>query len=167
VQLLPTFPAFISHSLVSYYFCGSFTIVWGLVLYVALPVSPLQPGRLFTPQDREILVRRFEENPHARDRQPFKREQLVETLLDVRTYLYFLIAAMTYMCNASVTVFGTLIIKSMGYTGLQSVALMIPGGAVTCVTIYFFSYFADRYKNIRTYLLPLSNIPVVVGAITM
>jgi len=136
-------------------------------VFLLLPVSPLQPGPFFNATDREILVRRFEENPHARDRQPFKRDQLIEALLDIRTYIYFLIAAMTYMCNASVTVFGTLIIKSMGYTGLQSVALMIPGGAVTCVTIYFFSYFADKYKSIRTYLLPLSNVPVVVGAITM
>jgi hypothetical protein len=35
-------------------------------------------------------------------------------------------------------------------SSLQSTALLIPGGAVTCVTIYFFTYFADKYKNIRT-----------------
>lgn len=150
-----------------YYFCGGLTIFWGLVVYLVLPVSPLQPGRFFNASDREILIRRFEENPHARDRQPFRPYQLIETLLDIRTYLYFLIAATTYMCNSAITVFGPLIIKSMGYTGLQSIALMIPGGAVTCVTIWLFCYFADKYKNIRTYLLPLSNVPVVVGAITM
>lgn len=150
-----------------YYFCGGLTMFWGIVVYVALPVSPLQPGPLFTAAEREILIRRFEENPHARDRQPFKRDQFIETLLDVRTYIYFLMAALTYMCNSAVTAFGTIIIKSIGYTGLQSVALMIPGGAVTAVTIWIFSYFADKYKNIRTYLYPISNVPVIVGAITI
>jgi hypothetical protein len=132
-----------------------------------MPVSPLQPGPLFNAADRELLIRRFEENPHARDRQPFSRAQVIETLLDIRTYIYALMAALTYMCNGAVTVFGALIIKSMGYTGLQAIALMIPGGAVTVVTIWFFCYFADKYKNIRTYLYILSNIPMFVGAITM
>lgn len=150
-----------------YYFCGSLTMFWGLVVFVLLPVSPLQPGPLFTAAEKEILVRRFEENPHARDRQPFKWDQFKETLLDVRTYLYFIIAAMSYMCNGAVTAFGTIIIRSIGYTGLQSVALMIPGGAVTAVAIWIFSYISGRYKNIHTYILVISNIPCVVGAITM
>lgn len=142
-------------------------MTWGLVVFVFLPASPLQPGPLFNVGDREILVRRFEENPHARDRQPFKLYQLIEALTDVRTYIYAIIAALSYMPNGAVTVFGPQIIKSMGYTGLQAIALTIPGGFVTVITIWFFCYFADRYKNIRTILLPLSNIPMIVGCITM
>jgi hypothetical protein len=56
------------------------------------------------------------------------------------------------ICNGSVTAFGAKIISGFGYTSLQSTALLIPGGAVTCVTIYIFVYFADKYKNIRTYV---------------
>lgn len=65
------------------------------------------------------------------------------------------------------TAFGARIISGFGYTSLQSTALLIPGGSVTCVTIYIFAYFADRHKNVRTYLLPLSCLPVIVGAITV
>lgn len=151
----------------SYYFCGSLTIAWGFIVMAILPASPLQPGPFFTASERDILVRRFEQNPYARDRQSFKKDQCIEALLDIRTYIYLFMATMTYMCNGAVTAFGTLIIKSIGYTGLQSIALGIPGGAVTCITIYFFTYLADKYKNIRTYLFPLSCIPVVVGAIVM
>ncbi|KAL1405363.1 hypothetical protein Q8F55_008994 [Vanrija albida] len=150
-----------------YYFCGSVTIAWGFVILAILPTSPLEPGFFFTAADRDLLVRRFEENPYARDRQTFKRDQFIEAVVDIKTWIYLFIACMCYMCNGAVTAFGTLIIKSIGYTGLQSVALTIPGGFVTVVTIFFFSYFADKYKNIRTYLLPLSCIPVVVGAIVI
>ncbi|KAL7423621.1 hypothetical protein Q5752_001202 [Cryptotrichosporon argae] len=150
-----------------YYFCGAVTIFWGLVVLALLPASPLEPGPLFNQDEKELLVRRFEENPYGRDRQTWKKDQVVEALVDVKTWIYLLMAAMIYICNGSVTAFGTLIIKSIGYTSLTSIALLIPGGAVTCVTIYIFVWLAGRYKNARTILLPLSCIPVYVGAIVI
>ncbi|RSH84021.1 hypothetical protein EHS25_005266 [Saitozyma podzolica] len=150
-----------------YYFCGSVTIAWSFVIFFLLPTSPLEPGRFFNEAERAILLRRFQENPVGKDRQPFHFDQFVEALLDYKTWLYLLMATSIYICNGSVTAFGAKIISGFGYTSLQSTALLIPGGAVTCVTIYIFVYFADKYKNIRTYLLPLSCIPVVIGAIVI
>lgn len=139
---------------------------WGIVLGLFLPASPLSPGLLFNETDKTLLRRRFEENPFARDRRPFSPSQAREALLDPKTWLYLFVAAMTYLCNGAVTAFGTIIIKSIGYTGLQSVALTIPGGAVTVVTIYLFGWLADKYGQ-RTLLFPLSCVPVVVGAIVI
>lgn len=159
-------PLFISLTTHSYYFCGAVTIFWGFVLGLFLPVSPLSPGRIFSQTEAALLRRRFEENPFARDRRPFSAAQAKEALLDVKTWIYLFVAAMTYMCNGAITAFGTIIIKSIGYTGLQSVALTIPGGAVTCVTIYLFSWLADRYGQ-RTLWFPVSCVPIVVGAIVI
>lgn len=80
-----------------YYFCGSVTIAWSFVIYFFLPNSPLDPGRYFNVREREILVRRFEENPYGRDRQPLKMNQVKEALLDFKTWLYFLIATAIYV----------------------------------------------------------------------
>lgn len=142
-------------------------MAWGLVVMALLPPSPLQPGPFFNETERALLRRRFEENPFARDRQPLKWSQAREALLDIKTWLYLLVGALVYLCNGAVTAFGTLIIKSLGYSGLQSVALTIPGGAVTCVTIYIFTALADRFRDSRTWLFPISCIPVVVGAIVI
>lgn len=150
-----------------YYFCGSVTIAWAFVIYFFLPNSPLDPGRFFGEREREILVRRFEENPYGRDRQPLKMGQVKEAVLDFKTWLYFLIATAIYICNGSITAFGARIISSLGYSGLDSVALLIPGGFVTCLTIYLFTWPVSRTNNKRTYLLCLSCIPVCVGAITI
>ena len=35
------------------------------------------------------------------------------------------------------------------------------------IQIYIFSYFADRYKNSRTIILPISCLPVILGAIVI
>jgi hypothetical protein len=80
-----------------YYFCGSVTIAWAFVVYFFLPNSPLDPGRFFNAREREVLVRRFEENPYGRDRQPFKVDQVKEAALDVKTYIYFLMASAIYV----------------------------------------------------------------------
>jgi Na+/melibiose symporter-like transporter len=148
----------------SYYFCGAVTIFWGLVLFFFLPSSPLTPGRLFNKDEAALLQRRFEENPFARDRRPFSYPQAKEALLDIKTWIYFLIAALLYLCNGPITGFGAIIIKSMGYSGVNSVALTIPGGAMTAVTIWLFCWLADKYGN-RTLWFSASCVPVIVGAI--
>ncbi|WVW85618.1 hypothetical protein I302_107656 [Kwoniella bestiolae CBS 10118] len=150
-----------------YYFGGSFTIFWAILIYFIMPDSPLSPGRFFSPQEKAILRRRFHENPYGQSQQPIKVSQLVEAVRDVKTWIYFLIGASIYICNGSVTVFGAKIINSWGYDSIRSTALMIPGGAMTVVTIYIFAWFADRYKNIRTILLPISTIPVIVGCLVV
>lgn len=54
-----------------------------------------------------------------------------------------------------------------GYSSLTTIVILIPGGAFTCVTIYLFSWLADKYKNITTFLIPLSCIPIVVGSLVI
>ncbi|BEJ14470.1 hypothetical protein CspHIS471_0402370 [Cutaneotrichosporon sp. HIS471] len=149
-----------------YYFCGAVTIFWGIFLGLFLPTSPLEPGRLFKADEAALLRRRFEENPFARDRRPFLAAQAKEALLDPKTWIYLVIAALLYLCNGAITGFGPIIIKSMGYSGVNSVALTIPGGAVTAVTIWLFCWLADKYGQ-RTLWFSVSCVPVIVGAITI
>jgi hypothetical protein len=82
-----------------YYFCGSVTIAWSFVVYFFLPNSPLDPGRFFNTRERQVLVRRFEENPYGRDRQPLKMDQVKEAVLDIKTYIYFLMASAIYVSH--------------------------------------------------------------------
>ena len=80
-----------------YYFCGSVTIAWSFVIYFFLPNSPTDPGRFFNEQERRVLLRRFEENPFGKDRQPFSRKQFIEALLDYKTYLYLTMGSAIYV----------------------------------------------------------------------
>lgn len=73
--------------------------------------------------------------------------------------------AAIYICNGGVTAFGARIVASFGYTSLQTILLLIPGGVFTMVTIYLFAYLSGHYKNITTLLIPISCIPIVVGSL--
>lgn len=80
-----------------YYFCGSLTMVWSFVIFFLMPTSPHEPGRFFSSRDREIIARRFRENPFGKDKQPFRLNQFVEAVLDYKTWIYLLMAASIYV----------------------------------------------------------------------
>lgn len=80
-----------------YLFAGGLTIAWAFVILLFLPISPLAPGRYFSSEEREILSRRFQENPWGKDRMTLKRDQAIEALLDFKTWLYMLMAAAIYV----------------------------------------------------------------------
>ena len=82
-------------------------------------------------------------------------------------HLHTYVQYSSQLCNGSITAFGARIIAGFGYDPLTTTALLIPGGAVTCVTIYLFTYIADKYKDSRTLVLPVSCIPVIIGAIVI
>lgn len=72
--------------------------------------------------------------------------------------------------NGSVTVFGPLLVKSIGYTSLQATLLLTPGGATTCISIYIFALLASlprisRIPYSRTVLLVVSCLPPIIGSI--
>ena len=90
-----------------YYFCGSITIAWSFVVYFVMPTSPLEPGRFFNDEDRELLLRRFEENPYGKDRLGLRWDQFVEALLDWRTWVYFLMGASIYVRHLRMDVAGS------------------------------------------------------------
>lgn len=77
-------------------------MVWAFVIWFILPDSPLDPGRLFTAREKEILARRFHESSGVRDKQPFRLYQFCEAMKDIKTWIYTLMAAAIYVRIVSI-----------------------------------------------------------------
>ncbi|CEQ40197.1 SPOSA6832_01764 [Sporobolomyces salmonicolor] len=136
-----------------YLFAGAWTILWSLVVLLVVPDSPRTSQRWFNDQEREILMRRSRENMSGRvELGSFSWGQAREAALDLKIW------------GGGVTAFGARIVSSFGYDSLTTIAIQIPGGAFTCVSIYLFTYLAGKWKNSLTWLIPLSCLPVVTGA---
>ncbi|THG96701.1 hypothetical protein EW026_g5177 [Hermanssonia centrifuga] len=133
-----------------YLVAGSATILWSVLVLAILPDSPATSHRWFNEAERAILTRRMHGNLAGAD-----------------IWLMAAMGAAIYVCNGGVTAFGSLIIKSFGYSSLRAILLQTPGGATTCISIYIAGYLAGRYKNTRLILLALSCLPVMVGAIIL
>ncbi|GJE90153.1 hypothetical protein PsYK624_062780 [Phanerochaete sordida] len=106
-------------------------------------------------------------NVAGADVRTIKKAQVIEALKDVKIWIMGAMGAAIYVCNGGVTAFGSLIIKSFGYSSLRAILLQTPGGATTCVAIYIAGYLAGRFKNTRTLWLAVSCLPVMVGAIIL
>lgn len=148
-----------------YLFAGAWTILWSLVVLYMIPDSPRTASRWFTPAERRLLVARTQSNRTGRtELSSFDWTQAKEAALDIKIWLFLVMAAGIYVCNGAVTAFATQIIKSFGYTSLETIALSIPAGVFTAVFIYFFCWLSTKWENSLTYLLPISCFPVIIGA---
>ncbi|KAL0570910.1 hypothetical protein V5O48_011050 [Marasmius crinis-equi] len=147
-----------------YLFAGGWTILWALV-FLAVPESPSNPGRWFTEEEKVLLKKRLSTNMTGKDQTGWKSNQAIEAFKDLKLWIMMLCASAIYVCNGGVAAFGARIIKSFGYSSLDSILLQIPGGAMTCVFIYIVGYLAGKFKDSRTYLLALSCLPIIVGAV--
>ncbi|ESK87984.1 mfs [Moniliophthora roreri MCA 2997] len=148
-----------------YFFAGAWTVVWAFVVLCFIPDSPNAPGRRFTEEEKILLKQRLASNMTGKDQTQWKWDQVIEAPRDLKLWIFMLCGAAIYVCNGGVTAFGARIIKSFGYSSLDSILLQIPGGAMTCVAIYIVGYLTGRFRDARTYILPLSCLPVMAGAI--
>ncbi|KAF9269826.1 MFS general substrate transporter [Marasmius fiardii PR-910] len=148
-----------------YIFAGAWTILWAFVVLFAVPDSPDRPGRRFSEQEKILLKQRLASNMTGNDQTRWKPKQAMEAMKDVKLWLMMFCASAIYVCNGGVTAFGARIIKSFGYSSLDSILLQIPGGVMTCIAIYIVGYLAGRFKDSRTYVLALSCLPVITGSV--
>lgn len=56
------------------------------------------------------------------------------------------------------------IISSLGYSSLDTLLMLTPGGATTMVSIYISAVFAVKVKNSRVYMLIFTCLFPIVGA---
>jgi Major Facilitator Superfamily len=156
---------------------GAFTIFFGFLLLIFLPPSPLRsplipiPGfNKFNQEQREAIDTKVRRNMTGNERagSSWNWEQAKEGLRDPQIYIFFLLATAIYVSNGAVTVFGPLLVKSIGFTSLRATILLTPGGATTAAGIYTVAFLATRkwvYRIpfARTALLIISCWPVIIG----
>ncbi|KAI0083981.1 MFS general substrate transporter [Irpex rosettiformis] len=150
-----------------YLAAGSITILWSLFILAVLPETPATAHRLFNEQERAILVARMKGNLAGADNRQVKWHQVREAFCDFKIWLLATMGAAVYVTNGGVTAFGTLVIKSFGYSSLKAILMQDPGGAAVCVSVYMVGYLSGRFKNTRTIWCALSCLPVLAGAIIL
>ena len=72
-----------------YYLCGSLAILVGAAVLLWMPDSPVH-ARFLTPEERIAAVERIRDDQGGTENKKFKKEQVIEALLDIRTWLIVL-----------------------------------------------------------------------------
>ncbi|KAI0751331.1 MFS general substrate transporter [Daedaleopsis nitida] len=145
-----------------YLLLGGLAIVVGVCVVLWLPDSPVH-ARLLTKEERIAALERVRDDQSGTENKKLKKEQVIEALTDIRTWLIALTTMLTSIPNGALSNFSNIIIKSFGYTTKQTLILATPGGAVASVTTLLCGWYSDK-KNERMIPIVLCLIPTIIGS---
>jgi hypothetical protein len=141
---------------------GVLTFLWGFVLLAFLPDS-ISNARFLSQDEKEIITKRAIIKGTGRTEQvSWRWDQTLECLLDPKTWHIFCITILTQIPNGGTQNFANLVIKSFGFTSLQSTLINIPASVVSAASIALTGWLAGRYSHLNNILI----ITIVALAVT-
>lgn len=142
--------------------------VVGCLLIAFLPDSPHSTYLLKT-KEKYISVSRLQKNKTGIKNQYFKKYQLIEGILDWKTWIAALFILATQVPNGALTTFATQIVSGLGYSKEKTLLLGMPTGvmmSVSSILITLISYlFHRRYIMIVSIFFCL--VPLVCCILIM
>ncbi|KAI9063352.1 MFS general substrate transporter [Trametes sanguinea] len=145
-----------------YLLLGGLAILVGLSVLMWLPDSPVH-ARVLTTEERIAVLERVRDDQGGTENKHLKKDQIIEALSDVRTWLIVITTMMTSIPNGGLSNFSNIIIKSFGYTSKQTLILSTPGGVVAALTTLSCGWYSDK-KNERMIPIIFALIPTIVGS---
>ena len=141
---------------------GLMTIVLGGLVFTFLPDSPVKAAR-FTPAEKIAALLRVKENQSGTQNAKLKKEQVLESMKDIRVWLVALSVMLTSIPNGGLSNFSSILLTTFGYTSQQALIMGLPSGAVGVFVVLLTGYLSDRWND-RSMVMLLCLIPTIIAA---
>ncbi|WWC95627.1 hypothetical protein V866_002492 [Kwoniella sp. B9012] len=144
---------------------GLITVIWGVLVFLLLPPSPMH-AKFLTESERVLAVHRIRSNNTGILNRHLKWSQVREALNpfeDPQGLLLFLVIFCNEVLNGGFGAFGTLTIQSFGFNSLQSTLIYIPQGFINMICILFGGWLAHKTPNGRIYVSIGMLVPTFIG----
>lgn len=119
------------------------TLIPFLAFLLLFPDNPTT-ARFLTPEERVLAVRRVQSNQNGIETKTWKAYQVKEALLDPKTWLFAFFAGFAALIGG-IGVEYSILIKSFGFTTLQTSLLSIPNGVAQIIGITSACYALRRF----------------------
>lgn len=149
-----------------YFFAGGVTIFWGVAVYFILPSDPIRATG-FSDRERYIAVARMRSNNSGVRNTHFKTDQLRELAADAKFWLMFATAICCMVANGPISTFKPIIINGFGFSGLNSLLLMMPSGFYAGCMQLLVPYLAYKFPNIRAYLYCFCQVMTMIASLML
>ncbi|QLQ79903.1 hypothetical protein HG537_0C05510 [Torulaspora globosa] len=128
---------------------GVITIFLGFLIALWIPDDPSK-ARFLSKREKLMVVERIRTNQQGFGNHHIKKHQIVESLKDIRTWLYFLFTVCSNIPNGGITNFMTILLHSeFKYSTKQTFLMNMPTGAVELVGCPLFGILALIAANRR------------------
>ncbi|KAF9634937.1 Major facilitator superfamily [Lasiodiplodia theobromae] len=140
---------------------GLATVLWSIVIACFLPDSPMK-AKCYNEDDKRLMFARVRGNQTGMQNKTYKRYQVIEALLDPYVWCCVLLQCTSTLIIGGLGVFSNLIIKSLGFTVLQTQLLNIAQGAVTILVMVGGAMLASKTKQTLLVMF-LWTLPAIAG----
>lgn len=113
---------------------GIVSIIFGFFVGWYMPDSPMR-AKCFSEEDKHLMVERVRDNQTGVQNRVFKMHHLIEALKDPQVWGYAIIALCTTLPTSGLGSFQGIIIKSLGFTTLQTQLLAMVLGSYIIIVL--------------------------------
>lgn len=144
---------------------GVVSILFGLFVGWYMPDSPMR-SRCWSEEDKHLMVERVRENQTGVQNRTFKKYQLIEALIDPQVWGYAVVALTTTLPTSGLGAFQGIIIKSFGFTTLQTQLLaMVLGFYIIIVLLGSLWLVNKTHQNLLVMLAFVVPYVLVLAAL--
>lgn len=138
---------------------GGSTFILGIVLFFFLPDDPAK-ARFLTEKERHWYNRKNRQSI----KDPFNWAEALEGILDPQVWFYIALTVLNILPNGGVISYGSILVKSFGFSSVETTALQVPGSVITWMSILFFGFLSSKVRNIRCFALAATVLFPIAGA---
>ncbi|KAJ5624194.1 hypothetical protein N7510_000503 [Penicillium lagena] len=143
---------------------GLLTFLWGFAIWILLPDS-ISKSKFLSEEERQFAANRIVvAGTGATEKTVWQWNQVVECLMDPKTWLIFGLELLTQIPNGGTQNFANIVIVSFGFTSLQSTLITIPYSLITVAAITGTGWLAGRFRQVNCLLIVAVVIPCVIGS---
>ncbi|KAL4943170.1 hypothetical protein BDV06DRAFT_234958 [Aspergillus oleicola] len=141
---------------------GIATVIFGVAIWFLLPDFP-ETATWLTEREKKFIQARLPSNAPRQNEQNFQLREVIDSLKDLRLWLFTLIWATFTVGTHGVTFYQSTVIANLGFTSIaQAQLLNIPITATGLFFIAITGIMADRSRIPRP-LYPLSFLVVIIA----
>ncbi|KAI7860904.1 major facilitator superfamily domain-containing protein [Circinella umbellata] len=139
---------------------GGLTSLWGIIVFIFLPDTPKSRWFRLTEQEKDLMDSRIRENGTVKKNQ-MNFAHIKEAIKDIRYYCYSIMCFFLTIPAACSTQFSSQLIKSMGFSNLQSVLMNVPIAVTTIMILFISLYIVQRFNQIYYTMVLLTWITML------
>ncbi|KAL5087056.1 hypothetical protein Trisim1_008438 [Trichoderma cf. simile WF8] len=141
---------------------GAITVAFGIAVWFLLPDFP-ETASWLTDREKAFIQARLPANAPRAKEQNFKFSEIVDSLKDVRLWLFTLIWAIYTIGTNGVRFYQSTVIANLGFTNIATAQILnIPITATSLIVIGVSGVFADSGRYPRP-LYPLGCLLVIIA----
>ncbi|KAI9147584.1 Endochitinase 1 [Paramyrothecium foliicola] len=142
-------------------FFGLITVVVATIMYYWMPDSPTE-AKFLSNEDKVIAIHRLRSNQMGVMSREWRHAHFLETLLDIKTWLWVIMIFCISVPSNGIGTFGPLIIKSFVSDPFQTMLFNVPVGVLHSTTVAVSAYVSMKWK-VKGPVIAILCVPPLVG----